>query len=194
MQGDLRGQRMPGCQARCAVQGLGVVVDADQLHAGAGAVVQRQQFAHPAARHRRRHATRAEMPLQRPPEMAMALARGQHGRQALVEYALERGERAAAGLVGDQAMGPFGVQAAIQQQEAAQFGLGQPKQQFDLARHVETGQIALQEDALAGLAHHAGQIGRRRAMGDERGWGHGWPDKKNRRMNAGRGCYEGKPE
>lgn len=111
-----------------------------------------------------------------------------HGMQRLSR------ERIESGLVGDQAMGPFGVQAAIQQQEAAQFGLGQPKQQFDLARHVETGQIALQEDALAGLAHHAGQIGRRRAMGDERGWGHGWPDKKNRRMNAGRGCYEGKPE
>lgn len=123
-------QREAVAQAACLgqhpgfVQRVPVRVHADQADTGQAAVVEQQQVAHQAARHRGGGGAGFHQHLQLAAEDAEAFPRGQHGGQLfehLVFETLHTAGRQRAGLVGRQPMGPISVQAPMAQQEASEI-------------------------------------------------------------------------
>ena len=127
------------------LDGLRVEIDAGERElAGAAAVIEQQQVAHPAAGHRRHRDARTQQRLRFALEDAEAFAGRQHRRHGLEHLPFEAGgiARQAAGLVGDQTVRPVRVESAMPEQEAPELESMQRVQHFQLPLHRCAGQIA----------------------------------------------------
>lgn len=150
---ELGGQLVLGGPGGGCRQGVLVQVDADQAGARRIGIIQAEQIGQRAAGQADQRHARPQGLLELRVEDAEARPRGDGGRQAFEQQALDGLARA--GALADHHVGPMGVQAAMGQQEVAQVAVGDGMQQFDLAADGPAGQVAHESEAGLDVAGRA---------------------------------------